>query len=80
MTVTNTGDAPMLGWVVDWPLPDGQTLEGLWSGTATTEGQDVMVHNAEWNGSLDPGESTTFGYVVSGSGDDPAIDLGCRVG
>jgi len=46
----------------------------------TYNGQDVMVHNADWNGSLDPGKSTTFGYVVAGDGGDPATSLPCRVG
>jgi chitin-binding protein len=47
---------------------------------ATYSGQDVMVHNADWNGALDPGKSATFGYVVSGSGGDPATALPCQVG
>ncbi len=80
VTVTNTGDVPMLGWMVDWTLPDGQAMDSLWSGTMTVQGQEVMVHNADWNGALDPGESTTFGYVVSGSGGDSATDLTCQVG
>lgn len=80
VTVTNTGDVPMLGWMVDWTLPAGQKVESLWSGNATCTGQNVMVHNAGWNGSLDPGESATFGYVVSGSGGDSATALPCRVG
>ncbi|MBX9393676.1 lytic polysaccharide monooxygenase [Streptomyces sp. TRM72054] len=80
VTVTNTGDVPMLGWMVDWTLPSGQQVESLWNGTATYNGQAVMVHNAGWNGSLDPGESTTFGYVVSGSGGDTTTSLPCRVG
>ncbi|MFD7701181.1 cellulose binding domain-containing protein [Streptomyces caelestis] len=80
VTVTNDGDVPMLGWMVDWTLPDGQRIDSLWSGTATYDGQDVMVHNAGCNGSLDPGESTTFGHVVSGPGGDGATSLPCRVG
>ncbi|GEC03715.1 chitin-binding protein [Streptomyces spinoverrucosus] len=80
VTVTNTGDVPMLGWMVDWTLPSGQRVESLWNGTPTYNGQAVMVHNAGWNGSLDPGESTTFGYVVSGSGGDTTASLPCRVG
>jgi chitin-binding protein len=70
----------MLGWMVDWTLPGGQSVASLWSGNATYSGQDVMVHNADWNGGLDPGESATFGYVVEGSGGDSATDLTCQVG
>jgi hypothetical protein len=39
-----------------------------------------MVHNADWNGSLSPGQSATFGYVVQGDGGDTATTLPCRVG
>ncbi|MEU0645238.1 lytic polysaccharide monooxygenase auxiliary activity family 9 protein [Streptomyces umbrinus] len=80
VTVTNTGEVPMLGWMVDWTLPGGQSVASLWSGNATYSGQNVMVHNADWNGSLDPGESASFGYVVQGSGGDAATALACRPG
>lgn len=36
-------------------------------------------HQSE-NGSLSPGQSTTFGYVVQGSGGDDSITLPCQVG
>jgi cellulase/cellobiase CelA1 len=80
VTVSNSGDVPMLGWMVDWTLPGGQQVDSLWNGNATYTGQDVMVHNADWNGSLDPGESTTFGYVVAGDGGDTTTSLPCQVG
>lgn len=50
VTVTNTGDVPMLGWMVGWTQPDGQRVDSLWNGAMTAQGQDVMVHNADWNG------------------------------
>ncbi|MFJ9559262.1 lytic polysaccharide monooxygenase [Streptomyces fuscichromogenes] len=80
VTVTNSGDVAMLGWMVDWTLPGGQSVASLWNGNATYSGQGVMVHNADWNGSLSPGQSTTFGYVVQGDGGDSATGLPCQVG
>ncbi|SOD81767.1 lytic polysaccharide monooxygenase [Streptomyces sp. Ag109_G2-15] len=80
VTVTNSGDVPMLGWMADWTLPAGQSVASLWNGNATYTGQDVMVHNADWNGSLSPGQSTTFGYVVQGSGGEDSTTLPCQVG
>jgi chitin-binding protein len=80
VVVKNTGDVPMLGWMVDWTLPSGQKVDSLWSGTATYSGQNVMVHNANWNGSLAPGATATFGYVVQGPGGDSSTTLPCRVG
>lgn len=80
VTVKNTGTVPMLGWMVDWSLPAGHRIDSLWNGAMTAQGQAVMVHNAGHNGSLDPGESTTFGYVASGPGADTATGLTCRLG
>lgn len=80
VTVTNTGTVPMLGWMTGFTLPAGQSVASLWNGDATYTGQDVMVHNAGWNGSLSPGRSATFGYVVRGSGADDPTGLSCRVG
>ncbi len=80
VTVTNSGDVPMLGWMVDWTLPDGQKVDSLWNGDATYTGQDVMVHNTDWNGSLDPGRSATFGYVTTGADGDSTTTLPCQVG
>lgn len=70
----------MLGWTVDRTLPAGQSVAGLWNGDATCTGQDVMVHNADWNGSSSPGQSATFGYVVQGSGDEGSTAPACQVG
>lgn len=80
VTVTNSGDVPMLGWMVGWTQPDGQSVDSLWNGAMTVQGQEVMVHNADWNGSLDPGESAAFGYVSAGGDPDPATELACTVG
>src|SRR4029079_3394241 len=30
----NTGEVPMLGWMVDWTLPSGQKVDSLWNGNA----------------------------------------------
>lgn len=60
--------------------PARQRVDSLWNGDATCRGQNVMVHNAGHNGSLTPGQSATFGYVVSGSGGDSTTGLLCRVG
>ncbi|MGP3984524.1 lytic polysaccharide monooxygenase auxiliary activity family 9 protein [Streptomyces sp. KR80] len=75
VTVTNTGSTPMPGWMADWTLPAGQRIDSLWNGTHTVSGQEVTVHNANWNGKLAAGASTTFGYVVAGesAGDAPAL-------
>ncbi|MFD5753645.1 lytic polysaccharide monooxygenase [Streptomyces sp. NPDC127033] len=79
ITVTNTGANPILGWMVEFTLPSGQKVDSLWNGNATYGGQEVMVHNVDWNGSLAAGASTTFSYVASGGPPDTATSPPCSV-
>ncbi|AXG82972.1 lytic polysaccharide monooxygenase [Streptomyces paludis] len=78
VTVKNTGPNTILGWMVEFTLPSGQKVESLWNGSATYGGQQVMVHNADWNGKLAPGASATFSYVGSGGALDASVPV-CTV-
>ncbi|MFC9651231.1 lytic polysaccharide monooxygenase [Streptomyces sp. NPDC056937] len=79
VTVKNTGAHPILGWMVEFTLPGGQRVDSLWNGNATYGGQEVMVHNADWNGSLAAGASTTFSYVATGGPPDTTSASPCSV-
>ncbi|MFI9586108.1 lytic polysaccharide monooxygenase [Streptomyces sp. NPDC052236] len=79
VTVTNTSDHPILGWMTEWTLGDGRRIDSLWNGSMTAQGQKVMVHNANWNGSLAAGASTTFGYVTAGGPPEPGTVPVCTV-
>ncbi len=80
VTVRNDHDDHLRGWTVRWSLPDGHRITGLWNGTFTVEGSTVTVDSADWNGKLDPGGSTTFGFnAVTGNGDASGRpQLSCR--
>ncbi|WP_189234706.1 cellulose binding domain-containing protein [Planomonospora parontospora] len=68
VTVKNTGTAAITGWTVKWTFPDGQKITQLWSGVHTQTGADVTVENAGWNGNLNAGASTSFGFGASWTG------------
>jgi Cellulose binding domain len=68
-TVTNTTSSALSSWTVDFSLPSGTTISSLWNGTETASGQSYVVANADWNGKLAPGASTTFGFTTNGTGD-----------
>src|SRR5205814_10434339 len=53
-------------------LPAGLTLGSYWDATLTTSGQHVTAKNREYNGSLAPGASASFGFLVSGGSGAPA--------
>jgi hypothetical protein len=67
-TVTNTTGSALSSWTVDFSLPSGTTISSLWNGTETASGQNYVVANADWNGKLAPGASTTFGFTTNGTG------------
>ncbi|MEU9512826.1 cellulose binding domain-containing protein [Micromonospora sp. NPDC048169] len=68
-TVTNDSSAAISSWNVQFDLPAGSTLGSFWDARLTTSGQHVTAVNQSWNGALAPGASTSFGFVVSGTGD-----------
>lgn len=65
VTVTNTGTLPIDGWTAHLTFTGGETIGSLWNGSFTQSGADVAVTNANWNGALAPGASTTFGFTAT---------------
>ncbi|MEU8351570.1 lytic polysaccharide monooxygenase [Streptomyces sp. NPDC048845] len=80
VTVTNTGDRVLRNWMVHTTLPDGQRVDNIWN--AELDGTDTVLtlYSLEWNSTLDPGESTTFGYVAAGGTAPEAPHLVCMAG
>ncbi|MEU3645726.1 cellulose binding domain-containing protein [Lentzea sp. NPDC034063] len=65
--VTNVGDSPVQGWILDWTFPDGQHVEKASAAQVTQSGSAVHAVG----GALEAGRSTTFDVV--GSGVSPGI-------
>ncbi|MDX5460957.1 glycosyl hydrolase family 95 catalytic domain-containing protein [Micromonospora tulbaghiae] len=77
VTVT-AGASAIRGWTVSWTFPNGQVINQIWSGTHTQNGANVTVRNVDYNGSLPPGGSTTFGFIGSTGGtNNPPANLTC---
>jgi cellulase/cellobiase CelA1 len=67
VTVKNAGSSMISSWTVKGTLPSGTTISNLWSGVLTTSGSAITVKNAPYNGLLNGGASTTFGFVSNGN-------------
>src|SRR5256714_4318089 len=75
-TITNGGTAAISSWTVTFDLPSGLTLGSYWDATATSSGQHVTAKNREYNGSIAPGASASFGFLVGGGS---GVPTGCTV-
>ncbi|MFJ4714040.1 cellulase family glycosylhydrolase [Streptomyces sp. NPDC088785] len=79
VTVTNTGPTATRSWQVSWDWPGSQTVSGMWNASFTQAGKSVTARNADHNGSVAPGASTSFGFgAAPGGAGTPA--LVCRAG
>lgn len=72
-TITNTGSSTLDSWTVQFDLPSGTAVGTYWDALLTTSGNHSTFSNRDYNGSLAPGASTTFGWVSSG----PGTPTGC---
>jgi len=79
VTVRNTGQAGITGWTVHWTNPTGMSVDDLWDGKLTETGETSSVANADWNATVKPGESITFGFTaVARGGNRGAPVTECR--
>jgi hypothetical protein len=68
VTVHNTGDAAINGWVVEFDLPTGTTVTSSWSSTRTGSGNHYRFASLSWNGTVAPGGTASFGFNAANLG------------
>ncbi|MCP4792520.1 MAG: hypothetical protein GY882_04225, partial [Actinomycetia bacterium] len=54
-------------WQGGWTFTNGEQAANFWNGIGSQSGADVTVVNAPWNGSLEPGDSVTTGFIGVGT-------------
>ncbi|WP_190278744.1 cellulose binding domain-containing protein, partial [Cellulomonas sp. B6] len=77
VTVT-AGARAISGWSTSFTLPGGASVAQGWSGTFSTTGGLQTVANAAWNGALGAGQSTTYGFIGSGTAPTGPVAVACR--
>lgn len=70
-TITNGTAATISSWTVVFDLPAGHTMGTYWDTLITTSGQRVTAKNREYNGTIAPGASVAFGFIVNGGSGAP---------
>jgi len=66
--VTNNTGQTEKSWKLEFDLPSGSSLGSYWDAIDTPSGTHHSFANREYNGSVAAGASTSFGFLVSGSG------------
>ncbi|MGV9348156.1 cellulase family glycosylhydrolase [Streptomyces spiralis] len=74
VTVTNTGTTAIKSWKVTWTWSGSQKITNMWNATYTQTGSTVTAANADHNGSVPAGGSTSFGFGgAPGAGSAPSV-------
>ncbi|MEV4831940.1 cellulose-binding domain-containing protein, partial [Micromonospora sp. NPDC049257] len=68
VTIRNTGTAPVDGWTLQWSFADGQRISQAWNASYTQSGGTVRATNADWNGAIAAGATTSFGFLADATG------------
>ncbi|MEV4871046.1 glycoside hydrolase family 18 chitinase [Streptomyces syringium] len=74
-TVKNTGTTTINAWTVEWDFPATTTVGAYWDALVTSSGGHHTAKNREYNGTIAPGASISFGFVASGDGEPSGCKL-----
>ena len=74
-TITNGGSVTIDGWRLEFDLPSGTTMGTYWDALLSSSGNHHVFTNRSYNGTVAPGASVSFGFLVNGSG----IPANCRL-
>jgi lysophospholipase L1-like esterase len=77
VTVANSGTSAVSSWTATLTFTGGQQVTQSWNATVTQNQATVTAHNVGWNGALAPGASTSFGFLASTTGANPAPAVSC---
>ncbi len=67
-TVANDSDVPVEGWTFELDFPTDVSVSNIWNAVDLTgEETSLIVGNQEYNSTIAPGESITFGIILEGT-------------
>ncbi|WP_426514607.1 cellulose binding domain-containing protein [Dactylosporangium sp. McL0621] len=68
----NNGTTPISSWRVTWTWAGNQQIGSSWNAGVTSSGRTVTAVNMNYNGTIPPGGSTSFGFQGTYSGTNTA--------
>lgn len=77
VVINNGGTATVNGWNITLTFSESPQRTGGWNAVIGGSGNLVTASNVNWNGSIAPGQSVSFG--LQGNHDGSFVAPGCRV-
>ena len=78
VAVRNDTSSMITTWQVQLTLPAGTTIASSWNTSATASGGVYTFRPLDWNATVVPGASATFGFTTNGTGRPTACFLNGR--
>ncbi|KOX13499.1 chitin-binding protein [Micromonospora sp. NRRL B-16802] len=75
--IMNHSSAPYNGWTASWTWPNGQSISQIWGATQTSSGSSVTARNVDYNATVAPEGTTTFGFLASTNGTNGLPTVSC---
>ncbi|MFJ9084334.1 glycoside hydrolase family 9 protein [Streptomyces sp. NPDC102384] len=72
VTAKNTGKTAVDGWQLGWTYGAGQRVTSAWNATVTQNGTAVVARGTDWNRTIAPGATASFGVQGTAGGTHPA--------
>jgi hypothetical protein len=77
VTVKNNGTAATKDWTVGFSWPGGQSVSQVWGASSNGSGSNASFGSLSYDGAIEPGGTSTFGLIGSGSPPSSLADLSC---
>jgi Cellulose binding domain/Glycosyl hydrolases family 18 len=70
-TIANGSASTLTSWTITFDLPAGVSMGSYWDALVTVSGQHVTAKNRDYNGTVAPGGTASFGFIASGGSGAP---------
>lgn len=68
VTVTNNGNSATSGWCVALGFDEAEGVSAIWNASQVDKSSTITICDVGWNGTLTPGQSTSFGFTDTHGG------------
>jgi lysophospholipase L1-like esterase len=79
VTVRNGRTTPTSAWTASFNFANGQRITQSWNAVVAQQATTVTARNENWNGTLQPNATASFGFVASSSATNTPPAVSCTL-